>query len=581
MSRASGWPWLPIRLASMVDLGDATTMRLRRSPHVSFFARRGQVFAWQGLRGEVIGLSDDLRRLVLAFGAGGEDDAIVSAAHGDVAASYVPALLRLGLLERCDLPTSRDFSRGFPVRARWACWREAGEVVAAVQGRTLHDQPVTVRLNIWESQLFRAMDGCLTLYEIAASLDGRPAGAAPKPSTLARAEAAALRWLMPDRQWIRMLPASAAEGAPRWADSTMPYPALGDDATPEDLCLSADGAIDNRRWHIDEITSADAQFEDHETTLAHLFRHPHAALGGRTFGAAWVAAMAERGALPQPGAAVVEVGAGTGKLTAAVLEALAAKGLAPRSWRIIEVSPVLAAAQASALREFGTVVTIDPAAVEDAEWAPESVDLVFCNEMIGDLRHDPLVDGVATTAEGRRWAQRLAIAAAEAPSQSWLNTGALALLARAATALRPGGLMWMSEFGSLTAWPVESTHLDHAEVSIHFGHLRQLAASLGLTATVEPVPSVIGLDPQPLALQSTATWFRNLRHLLAEAGVTVDKRAWTRDALLTALGDRVALTSLGNIAFAPLGERVMGLRPSEFLALIARRPGDRAGAEAA
>ena len=44
--------------------------------------------------------------------------------------------------------------------------------------------------------------------------------------------------------------------------------------------------------------------------------------------------------------------------------------------------------------------------------------------------------------------------------------------------LAPGGVAVVTEFGDQASWPKLSTHLDHPELSTHFGQLAQAAAVL-------------------------------------------------------------------------------------------------------
>src|SRR5690606_5234750 len=65
--------------------------------------------------------------------------------------------------------------------------------------------------------------------------------------------------------------------APAYLASTMPYARWAPGAP-----VPAAAALD--AYHRDQIADADAQFDHLETTLSHLLRVPHPALGGRTYG---------------------------------------------------------------------------------------------------------------------------------------------------------------------------------------------------------------------------------------------------------------------------------------------------------
>ena len=154
----------------------------------------------------------------------------------------------------------------------------------------------------------------------------------------------------------------------------------------------------------------------------------------------------------------------------------------------------------------------------------------------------------------------------------WLNLGAIRLLERLATILRPGGWAWVSEFGEPDRFPVESTHLDHPEFSIHFGHLRTVAQALGMQVSIVSVPEFIGLDASVPVLAATRTWFRNLRYLLHSRGVRLEKIAYTRAELAALCGARFDIDSVDSVRLQPAGERALGLRPAEFKALLLQRP---------
>jgi hypothetical protein len=103
------------------------------------------------------------------------------------------------------------------------------------------------------------------------------------------------------------------------------------------------------------------------------------------------------------------------------------------------------------------------------------------------------------------------------------NTGAWRFVEEVARVLRPGGLAYLSEFGSLTEAPQEARQLDHPEVSIHFGQLKQVALHFGLTSQCIPLAELLQIDlaqRQParhswMALRALAV--HHQRHLPARA----------------------------------------------------------------
>ena len=146
--------------------------------------------------------------------------------------------------------------------------------------------------------------------------------------------------------------------------------------------------------------------------------------------------------------------------------------------------------------------------------------------------------------------------------------------------LEPGGTAVLTEYGSESAFPVQSTHLDHPEFSIHFGHLAQAGAQLGLECAVEQLGGLLDLDGSVEVLQTTQSSFESLQALFAHFGVSLRKLAYTREQLSALAGDKLALDQIKGLRFGPCGERLLGLRPGDFFALTIRKP-RQAGREAA
>jgi len=143
-------------------------------------------------------------------------------------------------------------------------------------------------------------------------------------------------------------------------------------------------------------------------------------------------------------------------------------------------------------------------------------------------------------------------------------------VSRIARWLAPGGVAVITEFGDTNAWPKLSTHLDHPELSTHFGLLLQTARACGLDATIEFVIDLIDLDRTQKGLVTARSQFRALRALVAEAGVELAKIGYTPELFARALG-AVDPATIGELRWDRIEDRLMGLVPHEFRALIAHR----------
>jgi len=508
----------------MLRASEVVVLQFVLSRHLSFHARGDDAYAWHGLTGDVAQMSRDVLALLLAFTDARDPKAVIAdppaGLAGHLAEEFVTTLRARRYLVTAGVEETSSLLIGTPYVPRGAVFHRRGGRIA-VYGRDGR------RLDLDErtAALYDRCDGERTLGQVLG--DAGPQ-ALPDLLRLARADLAALKILAKavSRGGVTLQPA---------AESTMPYPELPD---PRAFAAGAPapGAdpSDLRGYHERHVRDGAEQFDEKETTLSHLFREPHAALAGRTFGAALAEGLLARGARREP--RMVEVGGGLGWVGAELKRALGGRSAH------LDISPEL---QREQLRRGLSV------ARADARLLPvrrESIDLVISNEMAGDL-------GTAPGADGRM-----------------MNEGALQLVREAAAALAPGGLLYLSEFGELTADPVKSDHLDHDEWSIRFIDLQEEAKRGGLGAKIVSVAELIGLDGDAQALTTTRSSYAALRGLFGSHGIALPKRAWLRTEIEAACEGKLDLREVHGLLWAPLGERTMGLSPRQFWALVAIKP---------
>lgn len=252
----------------------------------------------------------------------------------------------------------------------------------------------------------------------------------------------------------------------------------------------------------DDRVSPKTRFDDVEATISHLFRRPHPALGGRSYGEALFDALRARGLLER--GEVIELGGGAGFVALAMQGAARREGLR-LTHTFIDLSFTLARLQARQ-------VPGAPALVASAERLPladgGALGLFLANEVIADLRVAP-----AHTEEGRAAAQRFGLDAAK---DELLNVGAFALVEELARVLAPGASACLTEFGG--DFPAAPVRLEgpfgrgrHVEHSIHFGHLETVARRLGLEAQRVLLADLLGFDRRArVASYPDAIRFRRL-----------------------------------------------------------------------
>jgi SAM-dependent methyltransferase len=527
--------------------------RLRRSRHLSLFSKGEDVFAYHDLVGDIVRMDAKLVGFLDFF----EEPREPSEARERFRADFEPADLdaffeilpahRLLVREGLDEKLALDWFH--PMRGPWILLHE--DTLGYVARST--DEVVLEKLDAFDQRVLRQCDGSRTVAEIAHEVGSS-------------ARDAIFRWTHSERQVLKLLekPAREQKKLPPYAESTMPFARYERPGERTDRAST-------RAYHQHGIDSADEQFEVRETTLSHAFRTSHPALGGRTYAESLLAALEERGLLGERTRRIVEVGGGAGWFAKGALEALerGAPAASPGwTWTICDLAPELQRAQRDRTEAHGARVRFARGDAERLPFRAGSVDLLIANEMIADLEAVRLAKG---SAAAEALAREHGVSFADAPEDFWVNAGALRFVREIGRVLAPGGGAVLTEFGELDRYPVESTHLDHREFSIHFGHLRAAAERAGLDARVELVPELLELDASVPVLATNRSFFRALRALLAERGVKLEKTAYTEEQFAALTQGKVDPRALEGLRLLPAGERVLGLRPREFKALLLRK----------
>lgn len=579
----------------------AQDIPLVTSPHLSWFQHREALYLYHDLFGYILQMSPDIKAILDHFATACTGaDALTALNSWDprVLDDHIETFSR----HECLIPVHHnpldDLHGRYPVKARWrAGYHVSEERLEVVVGPRPEIPPQRLVLVGFELALWKAIDGEKSVAELASML-AKPHGLS-EAMALHRATDAVVAWTHSSCQLTRIstAPVSFFRGhiaRPHHLDSTMPYAPV-----EEGEAESPGPMIDLGAYHQETIEDADAQFDTVETTLSHLFREPHPALGGDTYAGRIVAALAERGWWDPPPREILEVGGGVGYFAKGLLQALDQRHPEVASvarYRILDLSPALQQSQKKHLGGRVGFILGNGEGLEGIEDA--SVSLLISNEVIADmrtarLRHDAIESeaifdpedfdeeafeaGAGGDIEGPEEAvaaiEVYGLDVSEAPEHFLLNLGAIRFLEAIWRGLAPGGHALLTEFGDRWRFPVESTHLDHAEVSIHFGQLEQVARSLGFAVEYIEVPELLGLEHGHLALVSTRAYYRNLTHLFASRGVSLRKLAYTREQLEALCAQAgLELEQVEVLHWKPIEARTMGLEPYDFKALLLSKP---------
>lgn len=521
---------------------------LTASRRVVALGHMGEVYLYHQLWGYILKMSPDVYDLWSAFEGGAEKAFICrrfeSQLTGQGPSELIDILVQFRCLDEPGADELEDALDGVPVKGKWNVWRR-GDDGAITLWTAWGDRPEAQHsLSLAETAVWDAIDGETKARALAAD-HGRDVVI----SVIKRCVALEVQALK-----LSPVPLSVFGGRHKWPPyltSTMPY-ALLDGVVP--------GIPELAEYHRERIRDPSAQFDHKETTLAHLLRRPHLALAGRRYGEALIEGLVGRGFDIHSGPMrILEIGGGLGDLAAAVIDELAGGGAEPR-YQIVELAPALAECQRARLTDYPVEVT--EADVLAVDLPTGAFDLVIANEMIGDLPATPLADAGA-------WVERYGLDVEGAPEDTVLTTGAFRLIELIDEWLAPGATAVITEFGERSVFPKLSTHLDHPELSAHFGHLESVARGLGLDAEMVFSMDLIDLDRDREGLATTRSYFRALTALLADVGVTLEKIGYTREMFDELVGEPLAPGSYGDIYFDRIEDRLMGLVPHEFKALVA------------
>ena len=573
----------------IIDHGHGDSHILVRSPYSTSFAHMGEVYVYHDLYGYIIKMSPDILAFLDEFKTPTRPDEIcrkyANAFEDQTPEAFVGIFLQFGCLIKPEHDQVNDLWEMIPVHGRWNVWQreqDGGLTFWCAWG----DAPLTkVRLSPDEARVWWSIDGEKTLRTVQFDEQVRPEVVLGVVKKLGHHDVQALKLSALGMRFYKKRP----QMKPPYLTSTMPYQRyipgaegpLGELPRPIEAYFSPEG------YYRGEISDANAQFDHEETTLAHLFRVPHPALDGRTYGQAVIDALMKKQRIPEGEIKILEIGGGLGFMAKAVVEALQHARRAV-TYHIMELSPVLAAAQRE--RTAGLPVTVHLGNVLSDAFPATGYDLVIANEMIGDLMavkldhkrfgmgEDGEIDdakfeaGLDASGLAGELIRKYTVPIGDAPDPFYLNLGTWQLAERLFGVMKPGATAWITEFGDMAKWPVLSTHLDHPELSIHFGHLTLVSLAIGFETEFEFVMDLIEMRRELEGLQTTRSYFRALKALLAERGVTLEKIGYTREMFTELIGDKVAPGDVGEIAFDHIEDRLMGLVPHEFKAILLRRP---------
>jgi 2-polyprenyl-3-methyl-5-hydroxy-6-metoxy-1,4-benzoquinol methylase len=328
---------------------------------------------------------------------------------------------------------------------------------------------------------------------------------------------------------------------------------------------------DNVRYHMQVISNAVDHFELIETTVSHVFRKRHKALGNRNYGEAFCDKLIDLGAL-RFGCKILEIGCGTGLFALSLLSRL--KERHPSIYNSIhytffDLSPALQSLQIDVCQEHASRTSFVCGNIEEHDFDGARFDLIIANEMIADLtvgvaERKHLANG-AFMCEAEEHVLNYKLDYSPGLPSFVVNCGAIKLLQMLPGWLSSGGIAVFTEYGSVDFFPKVVELAGHWEHSIHFGHLVRVAQQLSLNPKLEILGDFLGFDPDYEIIAGTS-FCRLSYYLLPFLGKEpLPAMAYDREALHECLG--AEMDNIGNLQFRPLREDAF-MSPFAFYTLV-------------
>ncbi len=568
----------------IIDHGHGDSRLLIRSPYTTTFAHMGEVYVYHDLYGYIIKMSPDILDFLNAFKEPIRPDEVcktyANAFDEQTPEAFVGVFLQFGCLIKPDHDQVNDLWGMIPVKGRWNVWKRESDGGMTFYCAWGDHEPMKCRLSAAEAAVWWQIDGEKTLQAVQFDAQVPADVVLGMVKKLGHHSVQALKLSALGMRFYKKKPTMK----PPYLTSTMPYARYEPGVDPLPRALEA--YFSPEGYYRAEVDDADHQFDHEETTLAHLFREPHPALAGKSYGQKLAEVLISRGRVPDGEVKVLEIGGGLGFMAKAFVETLQAAGRHV-TYHIMELSPALAAAQRT--RCEGLPVTVHMGDCLTDAFPDTGYDLVLSNEMIGDLMavkldhdrfgmgegdidDDKFEAGLEASGVAGQFIKKHGIPIGDAPNPFYLNIGAWQLVERLFEIMKPNATAWITEFGDMGKWPILSTHLDHPELSIHWGQLTLVSRNTGFETEFEFVMDTLEMQRDVDGLQTTRSYFRALKGLLAEYGINLEKVGYTRPMFNALIGDTIAPGDIGEIGFERIEDRLMGLVPHEFKALILRKP---------
>jgi SAM-dependent methyltransferase len=352
-------------------------------------------------------------------------------------------------------------------------------------------------------------------------------------------------------------------------------------------------------FHQEGIENADWEFDVIEPTVNHAFRFPNEALGGMDYGSRFCLSTLKPEILSLLGKAdrldVLEVGGGTGSFARAFVEQARRMDAtfekqATLNYHILDLAPALIESQRRMLSNASPPVVHFQQDATEFDLPGFEFDLIIANEVIADFptaevkrnragETNPRESRAAIgqqpkwTGDGAQYVEKYGLSIKDAPESFLVNAGVFKFVERAWKHIAPGGALVISEYGGESRYPVEAFHLNHAEFSIHFGHVMECARKIGFRCRLETLKDFLNIDDRVSMLSGSNEHIQCLNHVFERYGTSLEFGLISEHDFRSRFQELAARIELRGFSFQPLLNNFhYGPNIDDFMVLILNKP---------
>lgn len=598
----------PETAAEKAPLFDGT---LFLSPHLDYFQNGDDFFVYHNIYGYIIQMSEDLVDFLEFFHDGPKTADEVMAQFGeafgeDMLNNFLSVFRPLACILPDDDFEAKKTHDMYPTLAKWITVDQSDPKAVVIYAFDTQTQNsiMKISLDAWESRVWSHITGTKTVGEIAELIAEEDSS--PVADVEMRITASLELWSHCSVQAVKLSAEACRNtknsrfGVPPYLISTMPYEKVTAQVRTR---VDEEGNI-LEKWEepvrckplqMETITLDDKTLElDHTCArLSSMLANPHEVLGGRSYGQAVYDVISRYFPISGETCRILEVGGGLGDTVKSFLKACADQLPETKiDCTIFNPDEAQSAILREALKSLENVHVVTGDIEKIAEILNgEKFDIIYSDEFLanlpavnvrkmslggddddeeededrpddGELKPAHAADNNKITFIGEGDAVQLIfkykLNLCDAPEDFILNSGSLRLIGNLAKLASFNTQIFLVEFGEDIKYPVQTLEDGHITYSQHFGILKQAAKKLGFLADSRYWMEELEINRDLKMFATTRSQFKAIRQMLADNGVTLERKPYTQTEFETLL-QNAGRTNVVELNYEPAEDRISGL----------------------